>query len=351
MLTGVLPFAASDPMEWIHCHVARKPTPPSARVSGIPAPVEAIVLKLLAKNAEDRYQTAGGVVADLERCLAAAEERSLIDIFLLGAHDTSDVLRIPEKLYGREQQVASLLAAFDRVVSKGNPEFVVVSGYSGIGKSSIVNELHKAIVPPRGLYAAGKFDQYKRGIPYATLAQAFQSLVRELLAKNDEELGRWRSLLLEALGPNGALMVNLIPELALIIGEQPPVPDLPSQDRQNRFQQAFRRFLGIFARAEHPLAIFLDDLQWLDSATLELIAHVVTHSEVHHLLVVGAYRDNEVGPTHPLVQMLGAIRGSGARVLEIPIAPLELKDVERLLSDALHVEQVHVRPLAVLVFE
>src|SRR5262249_25798868 len=155
MFTGVLPFAASDPIEWIHCHVARKPTPPSARAHGIPAPVEAIILKLLAKNAEDRYQTAAGVVADLERCLAAAEGRFLFDAFPLGAYDASDVLRVPEKLYGREQQVAALLGAFDRVVVEGNPELVLVGGYSGIGNSSIVNELHKAIVPWRGFYAAG----------------------------------------------------------------------------------------------------------------------------------------------------------------------------------------------------
>ena len=176
-----------------------------------------------------------------------------------------------------------------------------MSGYSGIGKSSVVNELHKALVPPRGLFASGKFDQYKRDIPYATLAQAFQSLVRPLLGQSEAELGRWRDALSEALGPNGQLIVNLVPELELVIGKQPPVPDLPPQDAQNRFQMVFRRFLGVFARKEHPLALFLDDLQWLDAATLDLLEHLVTHSEVRHLLLVGAYRDNEVGPAHPLL--------------------------------------------------
>ena len=189
----------------------------------------------------------------------------------------------------------ALLAAFDRVVAHGATELVLVSGYAGIGKSSLVNELHKALVPARGLFAAGKFDQYKRNIPYATLAQAFQSLVHQILGKSDSEMSAWRSALLDALGPNGQLMVNLIPELALIIGEQPPVADLPPQDRQDRFQLVFRRFLGVFARAEHPLALFLDDLQWLDTATLDLIEHLVTHPEVRHLLLIGAYRDNEVG--------------------------------------------------------
>ena len=278
MLTGALPFMATDPMEWFHCHIARHPIPPGARVDGIPSAVAAIVMKLLAKTAEDRYQTAAGVEADLRRCLTAWEAHGRIEAFALGAHDASDRLLIPEKLYGRGAEIGALIKAFDRVVASGKTELVLVSGYSGIGKSSIVNELHKALVPSRGLFAAGKFDQYKRNIPYATLAQAFQSLVRQLLSKNDAELDRWRGALLEALGPNGRLMVNLIPELALIIGEQPPAPDLSPQDAHSRFQLVFRRFLGVFARPEHPLTLFLDDLQWLDAATLELLERLVTEN-------------------------------------------------------------------------
>src|SRR6202041_841106 len=187
------------------------------------------------------------------------------------------------------------------------------SGYSGIGKSSVVHELHKVLVPPRGLFASGKFDQYKRDIPYATVGHAFQGLVRSILAQSEEELGHRRASLIDALGPNGQLMVNLVPELELMIGKQPPVPDLPPRDAQNRFQMVFRRFLGVFARKEHPLALFLDDLQWLDTATLDLLEHLITHSEVRSLLVVGAYRDNEVGPEHPLLRTLEAIRKSNAR--------------------------------------
>ena len=236
--------------------------------------------------------------------------------------DVSDRLLIPERLYGREREIDALLAAFDRVVADGATQLVLVSGYSGIGKSSVVNELHKALVPPRGLFASGKFDQYKRDIPYATLAQAFQSLVRHILGKGEAELGEWRDALREALGANGSLIVNLVPELELVIGKQPPVPDLPPQDAKNRFQMVFRRFLGVFARKEHPLALFLDDLQWLDTATLDLIEHLVTHSEVRRLLLVGAYRDNEVGPAHPLLRTLEAIRDAGASVHEIVLAPL-----------------------------
>jgi len=276
MLTGSLPFAATDPMEWVHCHIARQPLPPGQRVESVPPAISVIVMKLLAKTAEERYQTAIGVEYDLQRCLDAVVSPTSIAPFPLGTHDISDQLRIPEKLYGRAHEIDILLASFDRVVASGTPELVLVSGYSGIGKSSVVNELHKVLVPPRGLFASGKFDQYKRDIPYATLAQAFQSLIRPLLGKSEAELSNWRDALREALGPNGLLMVDLVPELKLVIGEQLPVPELPPQDAQRRFQLVFRRFIGVFARPEHPLALFLDDLQWLDAATLDLLEDLLT---------------------------------------------------------------------------
>ena len=219
MLTGSLPFSASDPMEWVHCHIAKQPTPPSERLQHIPGAIPAIVMKLLAKTAEERYQTAAGAESDLRRCLAQWETERRIDEFPLGEHDTPDRLLVPEKLYGRAQEINTLLAAFERVVAGGRPELMLVAGYSGVGKSSVVNELHKPLVPPRGLFASGKFDQYKRDIPHATLAQAFQSLIRPLLSKSEAELSAWREAIREALGPNGQLMVDLVPELKLIIGE------------------------------------------------------------------------------------------------------------------------------------
>jgi predicted ATPase/signal transduction histidine kinase len=351
LLTGAPPFTASDPMELVHCHIARKPSPPDEHVGGLPRPVADIVLNLLAKNAEDRYQTAASVESDLQRCQSELETLGRIDPFPLAAHRASDRLLIPEKLYGREREIGVLLTAFDRVVTHGGVGLMLVSGYSGIGKSSVVNELHRVLVPPRGLFAAGKFDQYKRGIPYATLAQAFQALVRGLLIKSEAELGHWRQLLLEALGPNGQLMVNLIPELALIIGEQLPAPDLPPQDAQRRFQVVFGRFLAVFARPEHPLALFLDDLQWLDTATLELLEHISTDPDARHLMLVGAYRDNEVTASHPLMRILESLRRSGQDFQEIVLTPLASNDVERLVADCLHAKPDRVQPLAELVFE
>ena len=351
MLTGALPFTASDPMEWVHCHVARWPVPPASRLAEIPGAVSAIIMKLLAKTAEERYQTAAGVERDLRRCLAAWEAKGRIDDFPLGQQDISDRLLIPERLYGREREIEALLAAFDRVVKSGAPELVLVSGYSGIGKSAVVNELHRALVPPRGLFASGKFEQYQRDIPYATLAQVFQGLVQSLLTRSEAELSRARDRLLEALGPNGRLMIDIVPELKLILGDQPPVPELAPQDAQRRFQLVFRRFLSVFARPEHPLALFLDDLQWLDAATLDLFEHVLTHPDVRHLLLVGAFRDNEVTATHPLMRRLTSIRQAGTPVHDILLAPLKFADLRRLIADALHCELERAAPLARLVHD
>jgi predicted ATPase/signal transduction histidine kinase/GAF domain-containing protein len=351
MLVGALPFTARDPMEWVHCHMARLPVAPSLRRNEIPDPLSAIILKLLAKVPEERYQTAAGVEADLRRCLSALEAHGRIESFSLGACDVPDRLLVPEKLYGREKEIELLLVALDRVVSQGTTELVLVSGYSGVGKSSVVNELHKVLVPPRGLFASGKFDQYKRDIPYATLAQAFQTLIRQILGRNESEIAHWRDALREALGPNGQLIVNLIPEIERIIGTQQPVADLPSQEAQARFQSLFRRFLGVFASPEHPLALFLDDLQWLDAATLKLLEYLVTEPEVRHVIFIGAYRDNEVDLAHPLTRTLEGLHASGAKIQNIILQPLTQNDVACLISESLRCEPERVGSLAALVFE
>ncbi|MCA6113075.1 AAA family ATPase, partial [Bradyrhizobium sp. CNPSo 4026] len=351
MLTGSLPFTASEPMEWVHCHIAKQPAAPSERVGTVPASVSAITMKLLSKTAEERYQTAVGVESDLRRCLSQWESQGWIDDFTPGVRDTPDRLMIPEKLYGRDREVDTLLTAFDRIVGGGRAELVLISGYSGIGKSAVVNELHKPLVPPRGLFASGKSDQYKRDIPHASLAQAFQSLIRRLLSQNEEDLRKWQDALREALGPNGLLLVDLVPELKHVIGEQPPVPELPPQEAQRRFQIVFRRFIGVFARPEHPLALFLDDMQWLDVATLDLLEDLLTRNDLQHLLLIGAYRDNEVNATHPLVRKLEAIRQAGAAVQDIVLTPLSRDDLGKLLVDSLHCQLERAAPLADLIHE
>ena len=349
LFTGGRPFGASDPMEWVHCHIAKKPIPPAERSRAIPAPVSAIIMKLLAKAPEERYQTAAAAEKDLRRCLDEWGTHGRIDPFELGEYDVPRQLVIPERLYGRQADVETLVAAFDRVVASGTPELVLVSGYSGIGKSTVVHELHRVLVPPRGLFASGKFDQYRRDIPYTTFAQAFQQLVQHVLGKSDAEIAEWRRRLELALGANGKLMVELIPELELIIGPQPDVVELSPQDARKRFQRTLLRFVGAFASREHPLALFIDDLQWVDAASLDLLVELATDPEVEHLLLLGAYRDNEVGKDHPLLRATAEIRRRGARVPEIALAPLRLDDVAALLGDTLHSDRTGVMELASLV--
>jgi predicted ATPase/signal transduction histidine kinase len=351
MLTGRLPFAAATPLEWVHCHIARQPAAPVDVRASLPRPLSDIVMRLLAKPPEDRYQTASGLVLDLVHCLDEWEARETIEPFALGLRDVSDRFLVPETLYGRSREIEVLLASFERVVKSGKTELVLVSGYSGIGKSSVVNELHKALVPPRGLFASGKFDQYKRGIPYATLALAFQRLVRHVLAQSESDVVRWRSALQEALGANGQLIVGLIPEIERLIGPQPPVADLPPQDSKNRFHQALRRFIGVFARPEHPLALFLDDLQWLDTATLELIEDLVLAPDVSSLMLVGAYRDNEVDANHPLTRVVRNAEQSGASVHELVLGPIAIDDVRAFVVDALRCDEGEAQSLARFVFD
>jgi PAS domain S-box-containing protein len=348
MLTGALPFVAVEAMEWVHCHLARRPVPPAERLKEIPGAVSAIVMKLLAKRAEDRYQTAAGLESDLRSCQAEWEAQGRIDDFPLAKHDTSDRLLIPEKLYGRRREVETLLASFDRVANGGAPELVLVYGYCGIGKSSVVNELQPVLVPPSGLFASGKFDQLKRDVPYATLAQALQSLIRPLLGKSDADLAPWRDALQQTLGSNAGLMVDLVPELKLLIGEPPPVVELPPQDAQRRFQMVLRQLIGVFAQPEHPLALFVDDLQWLDAATLDLLEDLLSQSDLRNLLLIGAFRDNEVTAVHPLVRKLETIRATG-RVQDIKLAPLTTEDLGNLVADSLCCDDEQAASLAALV--
>jgi len=351
MATGSMPFEASDPMELVHLHIARRPVSPRERNSRIQPAVSAIIMKLLEKAPEDRYQTAAGLFHDLRRCLDAWTAEARIPQFVLGTRDVPDRLLIPERLYGREVEIAVVRDCFERAANGGAAELVLVSGYSGVGKSALVKELQKAMASSPALFASGKFDQHQRDIPYSTLVQALEALVTHVLAQSDAELSEWRDALRDALGSNGRLMTDLVPELELIIGEQPPLPELPLQQAQVRFQLTLQRFIGAFARPEHPLVLFLDDLQWLDLATLDLMGELLTHSNQTYLLVIGAYRENETPSGHPLLRKLEAMQASSVRLTEIALLPLSDTQLTQMISETLRCAATEAAPLAALVRE
>ena len=350
MLTGCLPFAANDPLEWTHCHVARLPSPPCDIAPDVPQPVSDIVMKLLAKLPEDRYQSMRGVQADLDRCLAQWRAAGRIEVFPLGEEDVSDRFQIPRKLYGRDQERTMLLAAFDRMATSGQAALVTVSGYLGIGKTALVGELHQPIVAKRGYFIAGKFDQYQRDIPYATLTQAFRDLVPQLLAESEERIAAWRQQIQAAVGVNGQLIIDILPQVALIIGPQAPVSALPPAEAQNRFRLVFQRFLAVFSSPEHPLTLFLDDMQWADAASLQFIEHLLTQPDTRFLLLIAAYRDNEVDAAHPLTNTLEAIRHGGATMIDLQLAPLTILHLNQLVADTLHAPSSSCEPLTRVIF-
>ncbi len=351
MLTARLPFQANDPLEWAHCHIARLPQSPADLMDAIPSLVSDIVMKLLSKAAEDRYQTAVGLQRDLEQCHSQWRTHGYCIPFALGEADTSEQLYIPHRLYGREKDTEILLNSFARVAEGGNPELILVAGYSGIGKTSLVRELFKPVVRRQGHFIWGKFDQYKRNIPYATIIEAFQELIRQILTEQEEVLAEWRVRLWHALGINGQLIVDIIPQVELIIGKQQPVAELPMNEAENRFRAVFRKFMGVFAEEQHPLVLFLDDLQWSDSASLGLLEYILADPQSRYLLLIGAYRDNEVSPDHPLMIKIEAIRSAGGNVRTIQLQPLSFAHLRHLLADTFRSPESQVESLARLVYE
>lgn len=336
LLTGQKPFSADDPMGWIHCHLTQDPTPPIAINAEIPQVISDITIKLLSKTVEDRYQSARGILFDLETCLVELKSKEKIESFPLAARDVWHGLRISAKLYGREKQLEELYACFERVVMTGKAEVAMVSGYSGIGKSSLVLAMHKPIVRERGFFLSGKFDQHKRNIPYVTIAQAFRDIIRQILTERSSQVEQWRKRITTALGPNGQLITDIIPQLEELIGKQPPVPELPITNAQNRFNAVFHSFLNAFCSREHPLVLFLDDLQYADFASLKLLGHVMMHSDTKHFLLLGAYRDNEVSASHPAVMTLEEINKAGVPFVNLVLTPLEVGHLSNMVSDTLH---------------
>ncbi|MDJ0615789.1 MAG: AAA family ATPase [Calothrix sp. MO_192.B10] len=348
LLTGELPFQSNDPLELVHCHIAKQPPAIEQLYPHIPSAIASIIMKLMAKNAEDRYQTAKGILADLEICREQLTTTGEITDFTPGRLDILSQLLIPQKLYGRETQINLLLEAFERV-SKGSSELILVSGYSGIGKSSVVNEVNKPIARQKGYFISGKFDQFKRNIPYASLIQAFSSLMRQLLTENAAKLEEWREKILKAVGSNGQVIIDVIPEVELIIGQQPEVAKLGGIESQNRFNRVFTDFIPAFSSKQHPLIIFLDDLQWADSATLKLMQLLIADPSSKYILLIGAYRDNEVSPTHPLIQTIEEIEESTKVINNIVLQPLALNHIIQLVAETLKDNTERVNDLAELI--
>jgi histidine kinase len=347
-LVGMPVFPASDALEWVHCHIAREPTPPHERDSSIPEAVSRIVLKLLAKGVDDRYQSAHGLRADLVRCLESYEATGLIEPFRLGAQDFSNQLQPSEKLYGRQAELTAIFKAFQEA-SGGRAGIELISGPSGVGKSALMQELRRAVVEARGYFAHAKFDPFQGNKPFSVLIDLFQDLLHQVLAEGEDRLASWRARLSGPQGWAARVLVELLPALELLIGPQPPVPELAPLEAQNRFHLAIQRFAQVFAQPEHPLVLCLDDLQWADASSLHLLRLMVSAPEPQALFIVGSCRDNEVGDGHPLKHMLEETERGGANVQRLELKPLGRQALCEQLADLLHCDGERAMPLAELI--
>ncbi|MFN6487835.1 MULTISPECIES: AAA family ATPase [unclassified Nostoc] len=362
LLTGQLPFSSTEPMELVYSHIAKEPPKTSHINSNIPIIISDIISKLMAKNAEDRYQSAHGLRYDLERCQRQWQEKGNITAFELGIRDISNHFAIPEKLYGRQREIEILLTTFDRV-TKGSTEMILVSGYSGIGKTAVVNEVHKPIAKQRSYFIKGKFDQFQRDIPLSGLVQALRDLIGQILSETDAQIQQWKTKILSALSTQSQVIINVIPELEIIIGKQPPSAELSGSAAQNRFNLLFQRFIQVFTTKEHPLVIFLDDLQWADTASLKFIQLLMDGTSSHFakntenisenkgsLLLISAYRDNEIFNLHPLSLTIQEIAKTGTAINTIHLSPLSQIDLNKLIADTLRCPESVAIPLTQMVF-
>lgn len=353
LFTGQLPFMGEDEGEMVYSHIAKIPLPPMQKNREIPGIISAIVMKLLSKAAEERYQSGFGLKKDLEYCSHELKSRGKIGRINLGQADIIDRFQIPHKLYGREAEVEVLITSFANV-AKGHSEFLLVGGYSGVGKTSLIHEIHKPITGEKGVFISGKFDQLERNIPYFAITQAFRELIRQLLAEAQPNLNQWRRLLQEAMGPNAQVIVELIPELEQIIGAQPQVIELNPLEAQNRFQLVFGEFIKVFAQKEHPLVIFLDDLQWSDISTLDLLKQLLGKGDLKYVLLIGAYRDNEIKPGHPLLRLLDDLKtappDTAFSLWQLLLKPLEISAVNQLIADTFRCHPVETESLTKLIF-
>ncbi|NLD47102.1 MAG: AAA family ATPase, partial [Clostridiaceae bacterium] len=353
LFTGKLPFYGDDELELIYSHIAKKPSSPIDINPEIPAVLSDIIMKLIAKTAEERYQSAFGLMKDLEFCKQMLHEKRDISGFIPGKEDILERFEIPHKLYGREAEIEVLVNAFERAANDTS-ELLLVSGYSGIGKSSLIHEIRKSITGKRGHFITGKFNQFERNIPYYGITQAFKELIKQLLAQSQHSLDNWKERLLAAMGNNAQVVIDILPELEQIIGPQPQVAELNPLEAQNRFQMTFREFIKVFARPEHPLVIFLDDLQWSDTSTLDLINYIIATGNVKYILFIGAYRDNEVQAGHPLIRLMEELmnvqEASHTPVHQIFLKPLEFSSINQLIADTLYCHTKEAEPLTNIIF-
>lgn len=349
LLLGSRPFEAQDSMEMVHLHIASVPPSLHSEDPSIPPIAARIVAKLIEKNSEHRYQSALGICKDIETCLQALASAAPAEDFIPGVHDASERFSVPAKLYGRDAELQRLMDAYARTCD-GNPGVVLVTGYSGIGKSSLIHEIHKPIAKRRGFFIAGKFDQYRRNIPYSALIQAFQNLLHQILTESDERIVWWRERILAALGDNAQIIVEVIPELRHILGDYPQAAPLAPQEAQNRFNYYFVNFVQVFAQAEHPLTLFLDDLQWADHPSLNLLELLSSAPGCMHQLIIGAYRQNEVDAAHPLQLALARMRKANVWIAEIPLHPLSQEVVCQIVADTLNRPSGEAQALAELIY-
>jgi serine/threonine protein kinase len=337
LLTGQLPFLSSDPLELVHCHMAKNPTPVQVLNPNVPDAIAQMVEKMMNKNAENRYRSASGMLADFIRCLEDYTAIGYINPFEIGKLDTISQLNIPQKLYGRSAQIEQLLSVFDRV-NDGAVELVVIAGYSGIGKTALIQELHKPLSLSQGYFISGKFDQFRRDVPMEALAASHRQMILQIISRGTIEIERWRSNFQATLGINVQIIIDLIPELETIMGPQTMLPDLNEVESQQCYVQTFGKFFECLCNMNIPFINFMDDLQWADPTSLKPLLPFLINPNVSHALIIGAYRDNEVDENHVFMQTLAEIRNCGKEINTIVLKPLELEDVIEFVAETLSID-------------
>ncbi|MBF0288214.1 MAG: AAA family ATPase [SAR324 cluster bacterium] len=350
MLVGSLPFEEKDPLGMVHAHIAKVPLSPELKKSNIPIMLSRILMKMLEKNAEDRYQSGYGLKSDLEKCLRTLEAHGKITPIVLGEHDYPEHLRIPQKLYGRERELKILLDAFDRL-GQNNIEMVTIAGHAGVGKTSLVHEVQFSVTRRQGYFTSGKFEQFGKNIAYSAIIQAFQQLIQQILSEGTQSIELWKKALQDALGPNGKIITDMVPDVSLLIDHQPIVPSLGPIETKNRFYLVFQNFINVFAQKEHPLVLFLDDLQWADQSSLNLLKLLATSTEINALLLICVYRENDVEGAHPIMMTLNEIKNAGTPVEHLILSPLNQEGTHQLIMETLACSYQKAKPLAEQVFQ